>query len=345
MNNLYNVSVIVPCRNERKHIIEFLKSVLDQDYAAGSFEVLVADGRSNDGTRELLASFASAHPQVRVIENPEQTTPFALNHAIRSSTGEVIIRMDVHTTYANDYIRRCVETLEKKRADNVGGPARTIANGYMQTAIQLAYHSSFSVGGAKFHKVEYEGYVDTVTYGCWRKDLFTKIGLFDEELTRNQDDELNLRIIRAGGKIWQSPLIRSWYHPRNSLSALFQQYQQYGYWKVRVIQKHCLPASYRHLVPGGFVGILLLLTILSPFYSFAGCLSVLIMLFYGGAVFFASLLTCRRANYWKYLPVMPFIFFAYHLGYGFGFLYGVLDFVLLRRGGRASFKKLTRSGW
>lgn len=347
MSNHYKVSVkvsvIVPCRNEKTHIIEFLESVLAQDYHADSFEVLVADGRSNDGTRELLESFAAAHPRVRVIDNPEQTTPYGLNHAIRSADGDIIVRMDVHTRYADDYIRRCVEVLDKTGADNVGGPARTNAAGYVQMAIQLAYHSPFSVGGAKFHNIEYEGYVDTVTYGCWRKSTLERIGLFNEELTRNQDDELNLRITRAGGRIWQSPLIRSWYHPRSSISALFRQYQQYGYWKVRVIQKHKIPASIRHIVPGGFVAFLTMAFALAPFSSIAAWLSAGSAAAYSLANIAASVVTCSKPALFRFLPIMPVIFAAYHFGYGIGFLQGVINFLVLRKGGNETFAKITRS--
>src|SRR4029453_11974231 len=132
--------------------------------------------------------------------------------------------------------------LRETDADNVGGPAHTKGIGYLQSAICAAYHSPFAVGGARFHQVDYEGDVDTVTYGCWPRKVFDQIGFFDEEFIRNQDDEFNLRLTRMGGKLWQSPRIKSWYRPRNSLRSLFRQYMQYGYWKVRVIQKHKIPA-------------------------------------------------------------------------------------------------------
>src|SRR5262249_47627952 len=150
---------------------------------------------------------------------------------------------------ASDYCRRCLEALRLTGADNVGGAARTKASGLRARAIAAAYHSRFSTGGAKFHDERYEGYVDTVTYGCWHKSTLERLGLFDETLARNQDDELNLRLVRAGGKIWQSAAVVSWYRPRSSISALCRQYFQYGFWKVAVIRKHVLPASWRHLAP------------------------------------------------------------------------------------------------
>ena len=233
------VSIVIPCRNEAGNIESCLRSVLNQEPVEGGFEVLVVDGMSDDGTRDIIQEMAREEDaRVRLLDNPQRFQSFAINLGIKAARGQIIVRMDAHTEYASDYLRLCVQMLRENRADNVGGPARTKADSYMQRAIAAAYHSPFSVGGARFHNVDYEGYVDTVTYGCWYKETLLRLGLFDEELIRSQDDELNLRLIRSGGKIWQSPQIKSWYRPRASLKALFKQYEQYGYWKVRVIQKH-----------------------------------------------------------------------------------------------------------
>lgn len=371
------VSIIIPCRNEARVIEAVLQSVADQQPPPGGFEILVADGMSDDGTREILLRVGqkslgpgavASSPPMRVIDNASRMAATGLNAAIRVASGDIIIRMDAHTEYAPDYVRQCVAVLEQTKADNVGGPARTKANTYMAQAIAAAYHSPFSVGGARFHNVDYEGYVDTVTYGCWRREAFDRFGLFDEELARNQDDEHNLRIIRNGGKVWQSPKIKSWYRPRGSLSSLFKQYRQYGYWKVRVIQKHRLPAAWRHLVPGTFVLTLLgLLLVLALCYLLSGILEgahalmifhpvVLALAFLGRfsafslvltcsayfvAVLAASVVTACRAG-WKLLPVLPSVFACYHLGYGSGFLRGVWDFIIWRKGSAAPLQALTR---
>ncbi len=337
------ISIISPCRNEFDFIQVFVESLLAQELSANcELEVLIADGMSEDATRDILDATATSHQNLRIINNPRKIVSTGLNEAIRAATGEIIVRMDAHTSYPKDYVRNCVETLEKTGADNVGGPARTMANGYLQEAIQLAYHSGFSVGGARFHDVSYEGYVDTVTYGCWRKTTLVAAGLFDEELVRNQDDELNLRIIRAGGKIWQSPTIQSWYYPRDSLRKLFVQYTQYGYWKVRVIQKHRIPASIRHLVPGAFVFSIIVLGVLSPFKDSALWLLIFLLISYSVANLASSLVTCMKNGRWKYLPIMPVVFACYHFGYGYGFLRGVIDFIFLRKRGHNSFSSLTR---
>lgn len=336
------VSVVMPVRNEAAHIADCLADALGQDYPADRFEVLVADGCSTDATPQIIAELQSQHPNLRLIPNPQRITPTGLNAAIRAAHGEIIARMDAHTEYARDYLRQCVMVLKETGAQNAGGAARTKANGYLQQAISLAYHSPFSAGGARFHNVEYEGEVDTVTYGCWRKQTLLDLGLFDEELVRNQDDELNLRLTRQGGKIWQSARIRSWYHPRASLAALLRQYSQYGYWKVRVIQKHKLPASWRHLVPGAWLGSLILLTLLAPVHHWIFALLMVHLFVYLLANLMATALTCLRANDFRFLPILPVVFACYHVGYGFGFLRGLIDFVLLRRGARESFSTLTR---
>ncbi|MBO9540006.1 glycosyltransferase family 2 protein [bacterium] len=336
------LSVIVPCRNERQHIAPFLEAVLAQAREGFELEVLIADGMSDDGTREVLAEYTERHPFIRVIDNPERNTPHALNRAITAARGEVIVRMDVHTVYAPDYLRECLAVLEESGADNVGGAWHAAGKTYVQEAIALGFQSPFSSGGAASHATEFEGEVDSVYLGCWRRAVFEEVGLFDPELVRNQDDELNLRLVRAGRRVWQSPRIKSRYYPRASLSALFRQYAQYGYWKVRVIQKHRLPASLRHLVPGAFVLALLLLALLAPFNRLACWGLVGLVGLYALANVAISVLTCFKPARLKYLPLMPGVFAAFHLGYGYGFLRGAIDFVLLRKGGASAFTTLTR---
>jgi glycosyltransferase involved in cell wall biosynthesis len=335
------VTVIVPARNEQAYIEPFLLSVLAQT-GVPPMEILIADGMSDDGTREIIARLALQDSRIRSIDNVGRIVSTGLNAAIREALGDIIIRLDAHTEYAPDYIAHCLAALASSGADNVGGPWQALGRGYLQSAIACAFQSSFSSGGAGSHRTRYEGPVDSVYLGCWKKETLLRIGLFDEELVRNQDDELNLRLIRAGGKIWQSPDIQSWYYPRSSLLALFKQYMQYGYWKVRVIQKHRLPASIRHLVPGGFVATLLILAVLTPFCVYAQWMLLIVVSLYLSANLAASLITCRTPKFWKYLCVMPVVFAAYHFGYGWGFLLGSVDFVMLKRRGRDAHARITR---
>ena len=330
--------MIVPCRNEARSLNRFLDSLNLQDMRDYDWEILIADGMSDDGTRELLAEFARSNKQIQIIDNPARITPTGLNAAILAAKGEVILRMDVHTEYAPDYIRRCIETLHSTKADNVGGPARTRAVGLIAQAVAAAYHSRFACGGAKFHQEAYEGKVDTVPYGCWRKKTLERLGLFDPELVRNQDDDLNFRLIRQGGTIWQSPAIQSWYSPRSTLSALFKQYYQYGFWKVAVIRKYGTPASWRHLAPGAFVltNMALFGTAFTAFafgqtflFRASLLLLALMIVLYSLCVSLATALTARSSG-WKLAPYLPPIFATYHVSYGLGFV-TALGYAVLRR--------------
>jgi succinoglycan biosynthesis protein ExoA len=336
------ISIIVPCRNEVAFIDVFLRSLVGHEGLAIDDEILISDGMSDDGTRERLNAWMDRDPRIRMIDNPERIVSTGLNRAVRAARGEIIVRMDVHTEYDPDYVRQCVCILEETGADNVGGPWVAAGRSPVQQAIALAFHSPFSCGGARGHNAAYEGSVDTVYLGCWRRGTLERIGLFDEELVRNQDDELNLRLSRCGGKIWQSPRIRSRYFPRPCIRALFRQYVQYGYWKVRVIQKHRLPASVRHLVPGGFVGTLFALLLLSPFSASAAWMGAILLLLYAAAALIASWAASRKGGHFRFLPMLPFIFGAFHFGYGWGFLRGCIDFLLLGRQGRKQFSQVTR---
>jgi succinoglycan biosynthesis protein ExoA len=335
------VSIIVPCRNEAKYIECCVRSILAQEVPGVNFEVLVVDGMSDDGTRDTLTRLADTDPRLRIVDNPQQIVSTGLNLGIRASRGRVILRIDVHTEYAADYLLQCLSVLEETGADNVGGPWVACGRGYMGRAIAATFQSPFAVGGSRAHAPDYEGPVDTVYLGCWPREVFNKIGLFDEELVRNQDDEFNLRLVRAGGKIWQSARIKSRYATRGSLRALFRQYLQYGYWKVRVIQKHKMPASVMYLVPGVFVLTLLILAFASIIVPIARYGLGFTLGSYLCAVSAASVLTARQHS-WSFLPLFPVIFACFHFSFGIGFVHGIADFVVLRRGARRQFEALTR---
>jgi succinoglycan biosynthesis protein ExoA len=329
------VTVIAACRNEVRHIRDFLDSLLAQDTEGIPWEGIIADGQSDDGTREILEDYAARHPELRVITNQRRIVSTGLNAAIRQARGEIIIRMDAHTSYAQNYCRRCLEELEIRGADNVGGPARTRSVGIRARAIAAAYHSAFSTGGARFHDVDYEGWVDTVPYGCWRKSTLIEVGLFDESLVRNQDDELNLRILLAGGKIWQSPSIVSWYSPRHTLSRVFRQYFQYGFWKAAVMRKHRRPASWRHFVPVSFILASILLSVAmvlakafgaKAWFELSSAAWVSMIGLYVAALLVASLVVARKTG-WIILPHLPAVFMTFHMSYGLGFLTGLCWYV------------------
>jgi succinoglycan biosynthesis protein ExoA len=336
------VSIIVPCRNEADHIETFLQNVACQknDDTFSIEEIIIADGLSEDGTSEIIEAYAKDHPRVMLIRNERRIIPTGLNEAIRRSSGQVIVRMDVHAEYAVDYVMNCVRTLLAGGAQNVGGPAGTKAKGYVQEAICRAYHSRFSTGGARFHDRDYEGFTDTVPFGCWRRETLFRIGLYDEEMPSGEDDELNWRLVQNGGKIRQSGAIVLWYYPRSSLRTLFHQYSQYGYWKVKLFKKHGTLPSWRHPIPALFVLTLICLAGLSIFAPVFRWSLPAVFSLYGAALVIVSVKTCRTGL--KYLPLMPFVFATYHLAYGYGFLRGIVDFLILNRTGNATFTKLTR---
>lgn len=335
------VSVVVPCRNEVACVEKCLRSILQQEPPPGGMELIVADGMSDDGTRNALQRIAAADPRVRVVDNPRRITPCGMNAAIQAAHGQWIAIMGAHNRYANDYLVRCLEVAQATRADNVGGAMIAEGRTWVQKAVAAAHHSTFATGGARWHNPDYEGLCDTVFGGFYRREVFERIGLFDEELVRNQDDELNLRLLRSGGKIWHSPKTRSWYCPRKSLGAIFCRCKEDGYWKVRVIQKHKLPASWRHLVPGAFVFTLLLLGLvaglspwtspLSPNLRYLNRLALWalgsVVGLYAAAAVLAALATARKYG-WRLLPLLPPIFTCYHVGYGWGFLRGIWDFFI-----------------
>ncbi|PON11826.1 glycosyltransferase family 2 protein [Candidatus Entotheonella serta] len=277
-------------------------------------------------------------PADRAFRTSETT---GLNVAIRAARGQTILRMDAHTTYAPDCIEQCLEVLRETSVENVGGPLRTRGERYVERVIAAAFQAPFVVGGARRCDPHYEGFIDTVTYGCWPREVFDRFGWFDEELVRNQDDEYNLRLTRGGGRIWQSPRIVSWYTPRGSLRALWRQQLQFGYWKVRVIQKHKLPASIRHLVPGSFALTLLLLAFTACMWPPAVWPLLVLSGMYGLANLAASTLTAARKG-WSLLPLFPLVTACFHFAYGLGFLRGLWSFGVLRRGASQAYTQLSR---
>jgi glycosyltransferase involved in cell wall biosynthesis len=335
------VSVVIPCRNEQAHIEACVRSMLEQHPPVGGFEILVVDGRSTDQTRAILGRLSTEHPALRVLDNDGQIVSAGLNAGIAAARGRIIIRADAHTAYASDYVRNCVASLEASGADNVGGPWHAVGHHYISRAVAAAFHSRFGSGGALAHNLTYEGPVDTVYLGCWHRDIFQRLGGFDEELVRNQDDEFNLRIRRQGGMVWQSRDIKSWYQPRSSLRDLFRQYMQYGYWKVRVIRKHRLPASWRHLVPPLLV-LSLILAALGSWVSPATLSAALIVFGLYAAGLVAAAIVTARSSEWMLLPVLPAVFLCFHIGYGFGFLRGIVDFVIRRRSPASDMSSISR---
>jgi len=316
------VSLVIPMRNEGDHIRPCLEAALAQDYPAERMEILVVDGCSTDRSREVVAHYAQRHPHLRLLDNPRRTTPAALNVGIQAARGKYIARIDAHTVVATDYVRQCVALLESSGAANVGGQMRPVGRTAMGHAVALSTTSRFGVGDARFHYDAREQYVDTVYMGAFRREIFDQVGLFDEELIRNQDYELNIRIRKAGGKIVLSPKVVSHYTPRSSLPALWRQYFEYGYWKVRTLQKHPTSLRWRQALPPLFVGTFFGSLLLGLLWLPARWLFALVAGCYLLANLAASTIAARRGG-WHYLPLLPAVFAAIHFAWGLGFLAGV----------------------
>ena len=326
--SLMIVSVVCPCRNEIDHIDAFLRTLSQQQTSGFDLEIIVADGESDDGTAEVLAAWQGKDPRIKVFSNGGQVVSTGLNTAIGMAQGEIIVRMDVHTEYAKDYVEQCVKELKQTRATCVGGPWRAKGKSLRQKAIAAAFGSAFGSGGAKSRRASYTGFVDTVYLGAWWRADLIALGGFDEQLVRNQDDELCLRIIQAGGTVWQSNAIRSHYIPRATLLELWRQFYQYGYWRAAVVRKHRLPSSLRQLTPTLFtaaVTILLVIAIASPLAR------LLVMGLLGTYVVAAIFAAIKAADSPATVMLVVLSFIVMHFGYGIGFAHGILDFGLLRR--------------
>jgi len=318
-------SVIMPVRNEAGFIRRSLAAVLDQDYPSGLMEVIVADGLSKYGTRDAVREMMGRHPNLRLVDNPLRIVSTGLNRAIREAKGDVIVRVDGHTLVDRDYVSQCVTALRRSSADNVGGPMRAGGEGRFGRAVAVATSSRFGVGGARFHYSDDEEWVDTVYMGAWRREVFDRIGLFDEEMVRDQDDELNYRLLDHGGRILLCPRIRSCYTVRGAPHALWRQYFQYGYWKVRVIQKHPRQVRLRQLVPPAFAAVLAGSVIAACLAPRAALLWGAVPASYTVANLLVSIVSARHAG-WSILPGLPLAFAILHLSYGLGFLAGLARF-------------------
>ena len=336
------VSVVSPCRNERAHIDDFIVAVLAQRCDGFELELLIADGASDDGSRACIEAWAERDARVRLVDNSRRIVSTGLNEAIERARGDIIVRMDVHTWYADDYVLRCVQALQRTGATCVGGPWLARGEGAMQRAIAAAFQSRFGSGGAASRRADYSGEVDTVYLGAWRREDLRRLGGFDETLVRNQDDELALRIVRCGGRVWQSSDIRSAYLPRASLMALARQFHQYGYWKIPVIRKHRLPASARHVAPFGFLTLLACLAVALQWWQPAAyALAGLLLAYVGVAA--AAAWQAMPETHRRLWPLAMAALACMHFGYASGFGRGVWDFIVLRRAGApAAMVKLTR---
>lgn len=315
------VTIAMPCLNEEAYIETCLRSVALQDYPRDRIEILVGDGGSTDRTREILERLQVEDPRIQVIDNPDRIQSAGMNRILQAARGEVIVRMDVHCEYATDYVRRCVEVLERTGADNVGGAQRARAHSWFQKALCAALESPLGVGGASYRSPENEGFVDTVFLGAFRRSVFQKVGMYDPKAITNEDAELNQRILGAGGKVYLSRDIVVHYFPRDSYRTLAKQYFKYGQGRARTLLKHRSFPSPRPAIPFLMVvsgASLLLVPPLQP-------LAPLAFGFYAAAAAVEAIRVGRKPGL-RAIPIVWGIFPVLHVSHGIGFASGLLRY-------------------
>lgn len=323
------LSVICPIYNEEKYIGPFLDSILQQDYPKDELEILLVDGMSKDRTRDIIVDYSAKNPCLRLVDNPQQTVPYAMNNGIMSAKGSIIIRLDAHAEYPSNYFSILVKKLDElENADNVGGVCITLPCNESPVAIAIAecLSNKFGMGNSYFRVGAKEVMsVDTVPFGCFRKNLFDKIGLYDTDMIRNQDDELNGRITKNGGKIYLLPDVEIKYFARDKISKVRKMFYQYGLYKPLGNKKLGSPATIRQFFPLLFVlglvfGLILCIVfpILWPLYAAIILLHLLIGMFEG-------IKSAKRTGCKGCILIMPYIFMNMHICYGIGYLQGIYN--------------------
>jgi glycosyltransferase involved in cell wall biosynthesis len=307
-----------------------LESILQQDFPKEEMEVLLVDGMSTDRTREIVQQYTEQYPFIFLLDNPKRIVPTGLNIGIRVAQGDVIIRLDAHAIYPDDYFSVLVDKLFALNADNVGGLCRTLPAKETPVceAIAAALSSPFGMGDSHFRiGTNKEMQVDTVPFGCFRREVFDKIGYFDEELIRNQDDEFNGRIIKYGGHIYLIPSIVINYYGRDSIGKVAKMFYQYGLFKPLVNKKLGNPATVRQFFPPLFVvGLIggLLLSFVHPIFC------ILYMVVLALYLFLAIYFSVKQFKNIKKVLLLIATFVTIHVSYGWGYLCGCVKLLLKR---------------
>ena len=323
-NDLPFVSVVVPVRNEEQHIERCFMSLMHQDYPRDRYEILAVDGQSEDGTCGAVRALQRRYPDValHLLDNPKRTISPALNLGIQAAQGEVIVRMDGHSITAPDYLRACVAALRESQAASVGGAVHAVGSTPFGAAVALATTHRLGAGDAKYRVGSEAGYVDTVPFGAYRREVLERVGLFDENMVINEDYELNVRIRATGERIYLDPAIRFQYTPRGTPRGLWTQYFRYGWWKLETVRRHPGSMRWRQAIPVAFVAALALALLLAPWSRLAASGLVLLMLSYSVAVASAARSLAREAvSMWQVAAA----FIIVHVAWGTGFITNLLS--------------------
>jgi len=321
------VSVIIPCYNEKVRIQSLLDAIHTQTYPLSEMEVVVADGLSNDGTRAIISDWNRTNRdlKINIVDNEKQTIPSALNRAIENASGEFIIRLDAHSHPFPDYVARTVSALEAGVADNVGGiwEISPGADTWIAKSIAIAAAHPLGVGDALYRHAKKAAYVETVPFGGFRRELWERIGKFDESLLTNEDYEFNARILRTGGRIWLDPEIRSVYYSRSTIGDLIKQYWRYGFWKYQMLRRYPGTIRWRQALPPLFVFSLIIGILLSwiPFFS---TFFILELLLYSITLLFVGIKYAFRSRVLLVFIGIPLSIASMHISWGSGFLWSMV---------------------
>ncbi len=326
MNTTYPfISVILPIRNEENTITSVLDSLLAQDYNFDKIEMIICDGDSDDRTVQIVKKFSDQDSRIKIINNINKIVSCGFNLGLNEAKGDIIIRIDGHVEISSNYISRCVELLETKNVDIVGGCIVTKSIGNVGKSIAIAQSSFFGVGGVKFRskKCNISTYVNTLAFGAHKREIFSDIGGYDQDMVCNQDDEFNYRAIQYGKKIWMDHSIKTIYYSRSNYSQLFKQYFNYGFFKVRGFQKRKKIFSIRHLIPSTFIITLIVNLLLGTYLQqmWVFC-SVFFPYLFINVV--SSIISSPKVIHF---PLIFISFCILHFGYGLGFIWGMFWFM------------------
>jgi glycosyltransferase involved in cell wall biosynthesis len=322
------VSIIIPCYNEERTIRLLLQSLLEQSFPVAEMEVIISDGNSVDRTRQVIQEFKQEHPElaVKIVDNIKRNIPSALNAAIVNANGAFIVRLDAHSVPSKDYIKLCVADLEEGKGDNVGGVwnIRPPDGSLMAKCISIGASHRLGVGDARYRYTTEASEVDTVPFGAFKRDLFERVGMFDESLLTNEDYELNVRIKKNGGRIWLNPLIRAVYFSRPDLPSLVRQYWRYGLWKWRMLKSNPGTIRWRQALPPVFVFSLILLFVLSFVHSVFAILLSLEICIYFATILLGTLPESIKNRDIRIGVGVSLAVMTMHLSWGAGFLWSMV---------------------
>ncbi len=322
-NKKFSFSIVIPCRNERDYISKCIDSIINQDYDQALIEIIIVDGFSDDGTRDIINEMKSQYSNIKSFDNPQQKTPHALNIGIKKSNNDIIVILGAHTEINKDFISLNNKFQVEKNVKVTGGTQNNVGESFIQKAIGMVMEIPFGMGNAKYRWSNKEQYVDTVVYAAYRRELFDELGLFEENFSISEDAEFNWRIRQAGYKIFYSPKIKSKYYPRKSLLSFIKQIFRYGILRVNVIKKHVNAIKLYHLIPPVFLVSLILLFVFTLFNIVNSNLIIYFLLIYF-LLSFLMVFNKIRLKGIQYLLILPILIFIVHISWGLGFIIGFI---------------------